>query len=151
MAHIDATQPLQRIPVTDIAPFLDGDVQAKQRVAANVAQACEETGFLVISGHGLAQSTIDAAIAGGFAFFDQPAAIKDTYHPQASAGSAAITASKRAALPLRSTTMPRRICARACSSALSMTTARPTHTFRPPRLLTRPTFCRPNPPAMSRH
>ena len=77
--------PLQRIPVTDIAPFLDGDDAAKQRVAAAVAEACEATGFLVISGHGMAQATIDAAIAAGFAFFDQPAATKDAFHPTGAA------------------------------------------------------------------
>ncbi|MFY0614076.1 MAG: isopenicillin N synthase family oxygenase [Hyphomicrobiaceae bacterium] len=81
MAHIDAAQSLQRIPVTDIAPFLGGDAHDKQHVADDVARACAETGFLVISGHSLAQSTVDAAISGGFAFFDQPAAVKDQYHP----------------------------------------------------------------------
>lgn len=70
-----------RIPVTDIAPFLGGDDADKRAVAARVAQACEETGFLVIAGHGMAQATIDAAITAGFAFFDQPAAVKDRYHP----------------------------------------------------------------------
>ena len=58
----DSAPPLERIPVTDIAPFLDGDAAAKQRVAADVAAACETTGLLVISGHGMAQATIDAAI-----------------------------------------------------------------------------------------
>jgi isopenicillin N synthase-like dioxygenase len=72
---------LERIPVTDIAPFLGGEPHDKQRVAEAVAAACTETGFLVIAGHGIPQAIIDDAIAGGFAFFDLPQATKDKYHP----------------------------------------------------------------------
>ncbi|MFT5509566.1 MAG: isopenicillin N synthase-like dioxygenase [Hyphomicrobiaceae bacterium] len=75
----------QRIPVTNIAPFLGGRDEDKQAVAKAVAQACEQTGFLVISGHGMPQSVIDEAIASGFAFFDQSAEIKSEYHPTGNA------------------------------------------------------------------
>lgn len=69
------------IPSIDIAPFLAGDPAGKKRVAEAVADACERVGFLVISGHGLSQETLDRAIGLGFDFFDLPQAEKDRFHP----------------------------------------------------------------------
>ena len=71
----------QALPVTDLAPFFHGSSDDKREVACNVARSCEEIGFLVIKGHGLAQETIDRAIALGFAFFDLPTDIKNQWHP----------------------------------------------------------------------
>ena len=50
---------LRQVPVIDIAPFLGGDRDGKARVAAEVKQACEDIGFLVITGHG-----VDPALTG---------------------------------------------------------------------------------------
>lgn len=69
------------IPAIDIAPFLAGTPAGKRAVAEAVARACQETGFLVISGHGLPLETLDAAIARGFEFFDQPSSDKDRWQP----------------------------------------------------------------------
>ncbi len=41
------------VPVIDIGPFRSGIVSAKREVARRVAHACEDVGFLYISGHGL--------------------------------------------------------------------------------------------------
>lgn len=73
------------IPSIDIAPFLAGDPDGKKAVARAVAQACETVGFLVISGHGLPQNTLDRAIGLGFDFFDLPQAEKDRLHPTGAA------------------------------------------------------------------
>ncbi len=70
-----------RVPAIDIGPFLAGDPAGKSSVAAEVRRACEEIGFLVISGHGLPVETVQAMITRGFAFFDQPDQVKQRWHP----------------------------------------------------------------------
>ena len=70
-----------RIPVIDIAPFLAGDPAGKGSVARRVGRACEEIGFLVISGHAIPSATIATLVERGFAFFDQPAEVKNRWHP----------------------------------------------------------------------
>jgi isopenicillin N synthase-like dioxygenase len=44
----------QQVPTIDIAPFLNGDDETKKEVAELVRQACEDIGFFVITGHGVA-------------------------------------------------------------------------------------------------
>jgi isopenicillin N synthase-like dioxygenase len=70
-----------RIPAIDIAPFLAGDPEGKRRVAREVGRACEQIGFLVISGHGIRPETIGTLVERGFSFFDQPAEVKSRWHP----------------------------------------------------------------------
>ncbi len=69
------------IPTIDIAPFLRGDAAAKHVVAGDVAMVCEATGFLIVSGHGIPDRTIDTAFSASRAFFDQDQAEKDRWHP----------------------------------------------------------------------
>jgi isopenicillin N synthase-like dioxygenase len=71
----------EQIPAIDISAFLSGDPEGRLRVAQAVARACEEIGFVVISGHGVPQPVIDTAFERGFAFFDQPAEVKNRWHP----------------------------------------------------------------------
>lgn len=71
----------QVIPAIDIAPFLSGDTAGKIRVANAVKRACEEIGFLVISGHGVPGETTETLFERGFAFFDQPVEEKSRWHP----------------------------------------------------------------------
>lgn len=78
---VNTTDRRSSLPVTDIEPFLRGDRAAKERVGEAVARACEESGFLVIAGHGMAQATLHRAIELGFAFFDQDASAKNAWHP----------------------------------------------------------------------
>ena len=66
------------IPVVDLAPFRDGNPAARQRIAAQVAQACETLGFLVVSGHGVPAVDSSALHAEALRFFDRPLAEKMT-------------------------------------------------------------------------
>ncbi len=75
------TSSIDSIPTIDIAPFLTGDADGRARVAAEVARACKEIGFLVISGHGLPQDVLDRAIDRCLAFFDLPEAEKMAWGP----------------------------------------------------------------------
>ena len=71
----------ERIPAIDIGPFLAGDPAGKADVADAVRRACEEIGFLVISGHGVPRETTEVLFERGFAFYDLPAEIKNRWHP----------------------------------------------------------------------
>lgn len=55
------------IPVVDIAAYLDGSGRAD--VVAQIAQACREIGFFVITGHGVAPALLAQARADAAAFF----------------------------------------------------------------------------------
>ena len=70
-----------KIPAINIAPFLAGEVHGKQQVAEAFSRACEDVGFVVISGHGIPQATIDRLFERGFAFFDLPTEAKNRWHP----------------------------------------------------------------------
>ena len=61
-----------QIPLVDIAPFRTGEAADKTAVAAEVGRACEEIGFLMIDGHGIAQSLIDETLTITWQFFDLP-------------------------------------------------------------------------------
>lgn len=73
------------IPAIDIAPFLSGDPAGKQAVARAFGTMCEETGFAVVSGHGIALETIQQVFDRGFAFFDLPSETKAQFHPTGAA------------------------------------------------------------------
>jgi isopenicillin N synthase-like dioxygenase len=49
-----------KVPAIDIAPFLDGSDKAG--VARAFAKACEEIGFVVVSGHGIPLDVIEGLI-----------------------------------------------------------------------------------------
>ena len=67
------------VPTIDIAPFLDGSDRAA--VAARVARACEEIGFLAVTGHGIPAQVVERAFERSRAFFDLPQERKDRRHP----------------------------------------------------------------------
>lgn len=62
--------PLYTVPIIDITAYRDGT--DKRAVARQVAQACRDIGFLVIGGHGVDPSLINATRRIGQAFFDLP-------------------------------------------------------------------------------
>ncbi len=64
--------PFTQVPIVDIAPFREGDVEAKRKVAQDVARACEEVGFLYIAGHGIAAELIAEAAAAARGFYNLP-------------------------------------------------------------------------------
>jgi isopenicillin N synthase-like dioxygenase len=65
-----SSTPLYTVPTIDIAPYRDG--RDKHGVAREVARACRDIGFLVIGGHGVDASLIEATRRAGRAFFDLP-------------------------------------------------------------------------------
>lgn len=64
--------PAGRIPVLDIGRWLQGAPGALEELAPVVARTCEDTGFLVVTNHGVAQSLIDDCFAASAAFFALP-------------------------------------------------------------------------------
>jgi isopenicillin N synthase-like dioxygenase len=60
------------IGIIDIAPFLTGAGDAKAAVARAVDAACRDTGFLVVTGHGVPAAVIAGAFGEFHAFFDSP-------------------------------------------------------------------------------
>jgi isopenicillin N synthase-like dioxygenase len=67
------------IPTIDIGPFLNGE--EKRKIAGQVAQTCQRTGFLIISGHRFPRELLERARRELFAFFDLPAEVKNRWHP----------------------------------------------------------------------
>ena len=64
------------IPVIDIAPFRSGDPAARRDVARAVDQACCETGFFTVTGHGVSEELIARTRRAAADFFALPAAEK---------------------------------------------------------------------------
>ena len=52
-----------RIPVFDIGAYLAGEAGAAAPLARAIARTCEDTGFLVVANHGVAQHLVDATFA----------------------------------------------------------------------------------------
>ena len=63
---------LQTVPVIDIAPFVNEDAATKRRVVAAVNRACEDIGFLVITGHGIESEACEQVFACARPFFALP-------------------------------------------------------------------------------
>src|SRR5712692_187172 len=64
------------IPVIDIGPYRAGDPGGTTRVAEAVGAACEQIGFLVITGHGVPDALVRRVFDVSLAFFDLPLAEK---------------------------------------------------------------------------
>jgi isopenicillin N synthase-like dioxygenase len=60
------------VPAIDLAPARMGDPAEKKRVATNIAKACEDIGFFLVSGHGVSTDVIESAYASARDFFDLP-------------------------------------------------------------------------------
>lgn len=60
------------IPVIDIGPLRGGTAAGISQVAAQVAAACEDTGFLYLTNHGVPNSQVDAVFAANKAFHALP-------------------------------------------------------------------------------
>jgi len=61
-----------RIPVLDIGPYLAGDAGAAAPLARAFARACEDTGFLVVSNHGVPPRLAEDTFAAAAQFFARP-------------------------------------------------------------------------------
>jgi isopenicillin N synthase-like dioxygenase len=60
------------VPVVDIEPLVAGGPADRLDVAARIDAACRDTGFLLITGHGVPRDVTDACLDGFAAFFDLP-------------------------------------------------------------------------------
>ena len=67
---------MDRVPLIDISPFVEGSETGKQDVARAIAEACESIGFFAVNGHGVATETIDALRHLSHDFFERPEAEK---------------------------------------------------------------------------
>jgi isopenicillin N synthase-like dioxygenase len=63
---------MAEVPVIDFTAFREGGAAGKATVATAIREACEDTGFFYLSGHGIAQSQIDAIFAASRRFFALP-------------------------------------------------------------------------------
>ncbi|KAJ5584452.1 uncharacterized protein N7459_004252 [Penicillium hispanicum] len=64
------------IPVIDLRK-IDGDLEARKAIAAQVKGAAENTGFFYIENHGISEDLIQSALAKAQLFFNQPHAEKE--------------------------------------------------------------------------
>src|SRR5215468_7762271 len=58
-----------RIPVLDIGAYRAGEARAAAPLACAIARTCEDTGFLVVANHGVAQHLVDDTFAVAEQFF----------------------------------------------------------------------------------
>ncbi len=76
---------MTEFPVVNLGEFAaaaeDGNGDRRRALGRQVDRICRETGFLAITGHGVAQPVIDAIWAAARAFFDQPAEVKQRVAP----------------------------------------------------------------------
>src|SRR5712692_12107924 len=63
---------LGAVPIIDVAPFLTGAPSDKRRVAGEVGGACEELGFLIVSGHGVPPDLVADMYEVSKRFFELP-------------------------------------------------------------------------------
>jgi len=68
----DKKSKINSLPSVDISKFFSGSPRDKQEVAQQVAKACREVGFLLISGHGISKSQQEVLKTKTFDFFDLP-------------------------------------------------------------------------------
>ena len=68
------------IPVIDISSFLNET--DKMSVVEKISKACENVGFLIISGHGIPKSILSEAFNQSRDFFNLDQSDKNLYHPK---------------------------------------------------------------------
>lgn len=67
-------QPIDTLPIVDIAPFLDprGSEAARRAVADKLRRACIDIGFFYLMGHGIAPAELEEALSRSRDFFRLP-------------------------------------------------------------------------------
>jgi isopenicillin N synthase-like dioxygenase len=81
----DTTNKINSLPSVNISKFFSGSSKDKNEVAQQVAKACREVGFLLISGHGISESQQEVLKTKTFDFFDLPLKEKQKWAPIGSA------------------------------------------------------------------
>jgi isopenicillin N synthase-like dioxygenase len=64
------------IPTIDLEPFRGGSLAARQKEVRRLGLACENTGFFVVSGHGVPPALLQAGFNASAEFFSQPDEVK---------------------------------------------------------------------------
>lgn len=77
---------MQSIPVIDLADFLSGDTNRKQKFVNAIGKAYREVGFVAVRNHGVNNKTVDDFYAAIKHFFALPEAIKKQYEINGLAG-----------------------------------------------------------------
>lgn len=67
---------IRSIPVIDISAYVDGNDAEKDAVTDQVAKACIDIGFLVITGHGVPSEIIKSAYDATKRYFESPLEVK---------------------------------------------------------------------------
>src|ERR1700710_839838 len=75
-AALQEAESESRIPILDVGPFLAGEPGAAEALAGEIVHTCLDTGFLVITNHGVPQAIIDNAFAAAASFFTLDEATK---------------------------------------------------------------------------
>jgi len=70
--------PIDSIPVIDIAPLINDEPEARERVAEEIGIAANNVGFFYVRNHGVPQSLIDSAFRVSRRFFDSPLEAKNS-------------------------------------------------------------------------
>lgn len=65
---------MEKVPLIDVAPFLTGDAEQRERVATEIRKACEEIGFFTITGHGVPEQVYQSLRREVLDFFTLPEA-----------------------------------------------------------------------------
>lgn len=66
------------LPVIDISQLQNGPVAIRESVAREIGEACRNTGFFYITGHGVEQDLIKKVFDASRLFFNQPLAAKES-------------------------------------------------------------------------
>lgn len=74
------TDGLLDIPVIDLSSLQTGDKKKRQQVVADMAQACEQFGFLQVANHGVDQELIESCEAQAHRLFELPLEAKERAH-----------------------------------------------------------------------
>ena len=73
----DKRRSSRALPVIDFSAYTKGGtIEARRRVARDLASACTDTGFFYLAGHGISEAEFDIAHAWGHVFFELPRAEK---------------------------------------------------------------------------
>lgn len=60
------------LPIIDLEAFSSGDSKRRRAVAERIGTACESIGFMYVTNHGVAETTIDTAMDAAREFFARP-------------------------------------------------------------------------------
>ena len=61
---------LMTVPIVDMTSYWSGDAASTRAMARHIGDACRDIGFLVIAGHGVSPTLIEAVDEVSRAFFD---------------------------------------------------------------------------------